>query len=123
MKRIMLVEDNITLLESISFELQIRDYEVIPAESGKSALDMLEIAAKLPDVIISDIAMPDLNGYELLEKLRNTPTLSHIPVIFLTAFDSPNAVHIAEELGADDYLVKPIQPEVLIEAVERKLQA
>jgi CheY-like chemotaxis protein len=123
MKRILLVEDNITLLENIAFELQIRDYDVVQAESGKSALDMLGLATHLPDVIISDIAMPDLNGYDLLEKLRKDPTLADIPVIFLTAFDSPNAVMLAEELGVDDYLVKPIKPEDLIAAIEKKIKA
>jgi signal transduction histidine kinase len=122
MTKIMVVEDNMTLLESIAFELEMRDYDVVQATDGQSAIDQLELMTTLPDVIVSDIAMPDLDGYKLLEIVRQHEAWKSIPLIFLTAFDSKNSIRIGKELGVDDYLVKPFDPDDLIVAVENKLK-
>lgn len=122
MTNIMVVEDNMTLLESIAFELEMRDYNVVQAMDGQSAINQLEQMTTLPDVIVSDIAMPDLDGYQLLEIVRHNETWKSIPLIFLTAFDSKNSIRIGKELGVDDYLVKPFDPDDLIVAVENKLK-
>jgi signal transduction histidine kinase len=110
------------VLESISFELEMRGYEILKAMNGIEALSMLERLPVLPDIIVSDIAMPDMDGYQLLERLQKHDVWNTIPFIFLTAFGSPNAQRIGKELGADDYLVKPFQPDDLVVAMENKLK-
>jgi DNA-binding response OmpR family regulator len=122
MTRVLLAEDNQTLLEDITLELEMRDYEVLQAMDGQVALEILRTTTPLPDIIVSDIAMPDVDGFKLLEYLRAEPEWNAIPFIFLTAFNSPNSVRIGKELGADDYIVKPFQIDDLILAMESKLR-
>jgi two-component system, sensor histidine kinase and response regulator len=122
MTRVLVAEDDATLLEDITLELELRGYEVIPASDGQWALHMLTISDQLPDIIVSDIAMPDVDGFQLLEQLRSNPKWNGIPFLFLTAFDSPNSVRASKEMGADDYIVKPFKPDDLVLALENKLQ-
>lgn len=122
MTRVLIVEDNATLLDTIAFELEMQAYEVLTAVNGRKAMEILTGADPLPDIIVSDIAMPDLDGYELLEQIRDNEEWNLIPVIFLTAFDSPNAVRLGKDLGVDDYLVKPFEPDDLVVAIENKLK-
>lgn len=122
MTKVMLVEDNVTLLDSIALELEMRGYEIVRAIDGREALRLLAADASVPDIIVSDIAMPNIDGYALLEAVQQQPQWQSIPFIFLTAFDSQNAIRIGKELGADDYLVKPFQPDDLVVAMENKLR-
>lgn len=122
MTSVLIVEDNATLLESIAFELEMRDYSVMQATDGQSALNVLQVSQQLPDIIVSDIAMPDMDGYEFLENVRGTQEWVGIPFIFLTAFDTDGAMRIGKELGVDDYLTKPFDPEDLVLAMENKLR-
>jgi DNA-binding response OmpR family regulator len=122
MTYIIIVEDNPTLRENITFELEMHGYQVASASDGKEALTLLQWAESIPDLIVSDIAMPDMNGYEFLETVRKNEQWNAIPVIFLTAFDSSNAIRLGKELGVDDYLVKPFDPEDLMLAIKNKLQ-
>lgn len=122
MTTILLVEDNPTLLETIAFELEMNNYHVITAEDGNHALTILNTLQQPPDIIVSDIAMPDMDGYQLLERVRANEDWHTVPFIFLTAFNSPNAISIGRELGADDYIIKPFQPSDLIAAIEKKLR-
>mgnify|MGYP005846172203 CR=1 FL=1 len=122
MTSILLAEDNITLLEDITLELDLRGYTVIPVANGQEALNYLRTTDQLPDIIVSDIAMPDMDGFALLETLRNSATWNSIPFLFLTAFNSPNSMRISKELGADDYIVKPFHADDLIVAMESKIK-
>lgn len=122
MTKVLLAEDNLTLLENIALELELRGYEVVQAVDGRCALDVLRTATNLPDIIVSDIAMPDMDGFKLLEHLRGDPAWNGIPFLFLTAFNSPNSMRIGKELGADDYIVKPFQADDLVLAMESKLK-
>jgi two-component system, sensor histidine kinase and response regulator len=122
MTKVLIAEDNLTLLEDIVLELELRGYEVIPATDGQSALDILRTMSQPPDIIVSDIAMPNIDGYKLLEHLRSDPSWNGIPFLFLTAFDSQNSIRISKELGVDDYIVKPFQAEDLVLAMENKLK-
>lgn len=121
MTRILLVEDNLTLLQDIAFELEMRGYEVVQAPDGQAALNALRGGAA-PDIIVSDIAMPDVDGFKLLEFIRSEQDWNAIPFIFLTAFNSPNSVRIGKELGADDYIVKPFQADDLVLVMESRLK-
>ncbi len=120
MTRVLIIEDNLTLLDGIAFELEMRGYTPMQAMDGQEALQMLE--TERPDIIVSDIAMPNMDGYQLLENVRKNENIRDLPIIFLTAFDSKNAMRLAKELGVDDYLVKPFQPEDLVLAIENKLK-
>lgn len=122
MTKVMIVEDNLTLLESIAFELEMRGYEVIQASDGEAALGVLALMEEPPDIIVSDIAMPRMDGYKLLETVRQQDRWNRVCFLFLTAFNSPNAVHLGKELGVDDYLVKPFKPDDLVVAMENKLK-
>lgn len=122
MTQVLFVEDNLAVLESVAFELQMRGYEVATATNGFEALQLLQQLDLPPDIIVSDIAMPDMDGYKLLESVHADDRWNGIPFIFLTAFGSPNAVRIGKELGVDDYLVKPFQPDDLVLAMENKLK-
>jgi DNA-binding response OmpR family regulator len=122
MTRVLIVEDNPAVLETIAFELEMRGYEVLPTSDGQHALDVLNLSNPLPDIIVSDIAMPDVDGFRLLELIRADPHWNVIPVLFLTAFNSPNSIRISKELGVDDYIVKPFQADDLVIAIENKLQ-
>ena len=121
MTKVLIVEDNLTLLEDIALELDLRGYEVVQASDGKMALTILQNMTPLPDIIVSDIAMPDMDGFKFLETVRNDVKLSDIPFLFLTAFSSPNSLRISKELGADDFIVKPFQPDDLVLAMENKI--
>lgn len=122
MTRVLLIEDNLAILESISFELEMRGYEVAKAVDGHEAIKVLQQTEPLPDIIVSDIAMPNLDGYKLLELVQGNECWHSIPFIYLTAFSSPNAIRIGKELGVDDYLVKPFQADDLVVAMENKLR-
>ena len=122
MTKVLIAEDNEMLLEDIALELEMRGYDVVQASNGNLALHHLKTAQKLPDIIVSDIAMPDMDGFKFLEHVRNVSEWIAIPFLFLTAFDSPNSVRISKELGVDDYITKPFRAEDLVLAMESKLK-
>lgn len=106
--RILAVDDNHVNLKVVSATLQHAGYEVITAEDGPSALESAN--KNQPDLIILDVMMPDMDGYEVCRRLRKDPKTQQIPVIMLTAHDSLDEKLKGFEAGADDYLTKPFQP-------------
>ena len=97
----------------------MENYNVIEASDGKEAYSLA--IKENPDLIITDIIMPEYNGYTLFEKLKNNPVTDTIPVIFLSALSSQNDIRIGMNLGADDYLTKPINQNYLIYAAKNKI--
>lgn len=122
MTKVLVAEDDQILLENLVTELEMRGYDVMSATDGQGAINLLHTCDRLPDIIVSDIAMPDVDGFKLLEYLRADPNWNGIPFLFLTAFNSPNSMRISQELGADDYIVKPFNPDDLVLAMENKLK-
>ncbi|TXD84462.1 response regulator [Subsaximicrobium wynnwilliamsii] len=120
MKKVLIIEDNKDVRENTADILELSNYKVSTAENGKIGLDL---AMKLlPDVIVCDIMMPELNGYEVLQTLsKNTKTAS-IPFIFLTAKTEKTDVRKGMNLGADDYLTKPFSETELLEAIDCRLK-
>lgn len=108
----MLVVDDVEAnRDLLSRRLQRNGHSVVMAENGRQALDLLK---EQPfDVILCDIMMPEMNGYEVLEKLKADPQLRHIPVIMISALDDIESVVRCIELGAEDYLFKPFNPTLL----------
>lgn len=122
MTKVLLVEDDIDLRENTSLQLELSGYEVVEATDGQSALAILRTSDILPDIIVSDIAMPDMDGYKLLETIRSNNRWYSIPVLFATAFGSKNSIQLSRELGVDDYIVKPFMIDELLAAMENKLK-
>jgi DNA-binding response OmpR family regulator len=117
---ILIVDDQPELLDSLRLALEAVGYHVLTATDGIEALEILR--AQAVDMILADIAMPRLNGYQLYERVRQNPDWVLIPFIFLTARTLDSDIRYGKELGVDDYLVKPIQPEDLLAAVSGKLR-
>jgi two-component system sensor histidine kinase/response regulator len=117
---ILVVEDNDIMLDGIRDILEMADYQVIVALDGQEALDLLNRHS--PDLIVSDIMMPRMDGYQFFSAVRANPKWLNIPFIFLTAKDQRVDVRLGKQLGADDYLTKPFEPEDLLVAVEAKLE-
>ncbi len=122
MTKVLVAEDNTTLLENITLELELLGYEVLQATNGQGALNVLKTTDQLPDIIVSDIAMPDLDGFQLLEHVRSDPAWEGIPFLFLTAFDNQDNIRVSKQLGADDYIVKPFMADDLVLAMQSKIK-
>ncbi|MBA3874500.1 MAG: response regulator [Anaerolineae bacterium] len=122
MVHVLLVEDNPDILANISMALEMNGYAVNQAANGQQALDFLNANPTAPDIIVSDISMPYINGYELLAACQQHIEWSGIPFIFLTALGDRKDILAGKKLGADDYLVKPFRPDELVVAIENKLR-
>lgn len=116
---ILVVEDEQVILEIITCLLQDDGYHVLQARNGMDALSLLE--GSKPDLIISDIRMPGIDGFALCEQVRANPDFAQLPFIFLTGRDERADVRRGMGLGADDYLTKPFEPEELLAAVHVRL--
>jgi DNA-binding LytR/AlgR family response regulator len=120
MKKILLIEDEPDILANISYIITANGYKSLTALDG---LTGFEIAKKeLPDLIISDILMPGYDGYELKAKIDANKKTKSIPFIFLTAKTEMQDLRFGMNLGADDYLVKPVKTEELLKSIEARLK-
>lgn len=119
-KHLLLVDDDPNLVLLVKDYLELQGYEVTTADNGKEALKVL--GEQIPDMIICDVMMPEMDGYALIEQVRQDPRTSWIPVMFLSAKgqsqDRVKGLHI----GADVYMVKPFEPEELVAQVESSLK-
>lgn len=118
---ILLVEDDEALLRGVTDLLQMSGYDVYSAADGVAALRLLEKLSTLPDLIISDIAMPYMNGYEFLNTVKMRPEWVSIPFIFLTAKTEKEDIRTGKLHGVDDYVTKPFDLPDLLVAVQATL--
>lgn len=118
-KRILLVEDNFFMRESIAKMLELEGFEVFLAENGYDALEILKKIR--PDLIISDINMPAMDGITFYHTVRGNKRWSGIPFIFLTANDTPADIQQGRELGAEEYVTKPVESRDLLAIVNARL--
>jgi two-component system, OmpR family, alkaline phosphatase synthesis response regulator PhoP len=120
MQKVLVIEDEAQIRENIREILELTGFEVIAAEDGKTGLKLAK--GNTPDLILCDIMMPELDGYEVLDALRQDQRTALIPLIFLTAkverFDQRRGM----DLGADDYLTKPFEPDELLSAIASRFQ-
>lgn len=120
MKKILLIEDNPDIRENTSEILSLAGYEVTTAENGKVGVDIAQRV--MPDLIICDIMMPELDGYGVLHILNKKEETASIPFIFLTAKTEKTDIRKGMTLGADDYLTKPFDDTDLLNAIEARLR-
>ena len=114
-KRLLVVDDEPNLLRAVAACLRAEDYEVSTARSAHEAL--MQLAEALPDLIVSDIRMPGMDGYKLARQLRGSPRTALVPIVFLTAMDEPADRIEGFRVGVDAYLTKPFAPDELIAVV------
>ncbi|HAX84688.1 MAG TPA: response regulator [Cyanobacteria bacterium UBA11370] len=119
MKKILLIEPNEVIRSTLVELMTLEGFEIVATENGQIGL---QLATELtPDLIISDINLPCLNGCEILKYLRANFLTANIPFIFLTAESRGRKRYHALELGANDYLIKPVEYEKLLEAIATQL--
>ncbi|MGJ5641275.1 response regulator [Formosa sp. S-31] len=119
MKEVLLIEDDAVLRANTAELLELSDYKVITAANGKTGVPLAR--TELPDIIICDIMMPEMDGYETLQILSQDPSTRHIPFIFLSAKTEHSDIRKGMNLGADDYITKPFTEDELISAIESRL--
>ena len=118
--KILVVEDEEEIREVIAAELEDAGYAVAQAPNGKEGLSAIQ--AQNPDLILSDISMPELDGIAMLEEFRKAqPTKADIPFIFLTAYSDRERQIAARRFGADEFLNKPVDFELLLAVVENQI--
>ncbi|NEQ35075.1 MAG: response regulator transcription factor [Okeania sp. SIO3I5] len=119
-KQLMLVDDDPTLILLVKDYLEFRGYQVITAENGREALELLE--EQVPDLIICDVMMPEMDGYTLVQHIRENTATEWVPVLFLSAKGQSQDRIKGLNTGADVYIVKPFEPEELVAQVESSLK-
>src|SRR5438067_384955 len=120
MRRILVVEDEPENRLLLGVVLTAEGYDVVEVEDGPAALEAA--ARDRPDIILLDVMMPGMNGYAVLERLREDADLREIPVIMLTALAQRGNLERAVEMGAAGYVTKPFEPAELLQAMEKALQ-
>ena len=119
-KRILVVDDEIYIVHILEFTLTMEGYEVVTAADGEEALQ--KVQQERPDLIVLDIMMPKMDGYEVCRRLRQDEDLRGLPVILLSAKGRPVDRETGLEVGADDYIVKPFSPRRLLEKIKDLLR-
>jgi len=120
MKKILVIEDEPEMRRNITTLLRFYDYEAIPAENGRQGVEAAR--REMPDLILCDVMMPELDGFGVLQALQMQPSLARIPFIFLTAKGEKDDLRSGMNLGADDYLTKPVANADLVKAIEVRLR-
>jgi DNA-binding NarL/FixJ family response regulator len=119
MKKILVIEDEPEMRRNITALLRFKKYEPIAAENGRLGVEMAR--REKPDLILCDVMMPELDGYAVLRALQTDARLALIPFIFLTAKGEKDDLRSGMNLGADDYLTKPVANNDLVQAIEARL--
>jgi len=119
-KRILVVEDEEDILELVRYNLAKEGYDVHGVQSGEDALKKIKIS--LPDLLILDLRLPGLDGFEVCKTLKSDPKSKSIPIIMLTAKAEEADIVTGLELGAEDYITKPFSPKVLVARVRTALR-
>jgi len=118
--KILLVDDDPDILEIVSYNLVQEGFEIFTASNGKEAI--LKAIKEVPDLIIMDVMMPEMDGMEACENIRRIPALNHVIITFLTARSEDYSQVAGFDAGADDYITKPIKPKLLVSKVKALLR-
>lgn len=115
MAKIIVIEDESYILENIVELIRLEQHEVTGTDRGDEGLRL--IREHKPDLVLLDILMPEINGYEVLEQIREDAAIQHIPVIVISAYADKDSIQKAMKAGANDYLVKPFDDDRLFDAI------
>jgi two-component system alkaline phosphatase synthesis response regulator PhoP len=118
--KILLVDDELDILEIVGYNLSQEGYQIITATNGKEAV--AKAKKEIPQLIIMDVMMPEMDGMEACEKIRDMPELSNVIITFLTARSEDYSQVVGFDAGADDYITKPIKPKLLVSKVKALLR-
>ncbi|MFX1489465.1 MAG: PleD family two-component system response regulator [Promethearchaeota archaeon] len=119
---ILLVEDDPNILKYLKMTLELNECKIVSAINGKEGLKVLSELKTCPDLIISDIMMPEMNGYDFFNAVSRNPNYYHVPFLFLSALDSPEDIRFGKMLGVDDYITKPINEKDFLAVVFGKIK-
>ena len=120
MGHILVVDDNLLNVKLLEARLQIADFEVVTAFSGEEAL--AKVAQRKPSIILLDVMMPGMDGYEVCRRLRADPATAKLPIALVTALDKPSDRDTGLAAGANDFLTKPVEDGMLFTTIHRLLQ-
>lgn len=115
MAKILIVEDEKDIRQLVIYTLQYAGYQVIAGVNGEEAVALAQ--QERPDLILMDVRMPRMDGYQAAQQIKNDETTRHIPIVFLSAKGQESEVEHGFELGAEDYLIKPFNPTELIDRI------
>ena len=121
MAKILIAEDERDIRELITYTLQFAGYQVLPTSDGEEAFETAK--EEIPDLIVLDVRMPRMTGYEACTQLKSEMTTKHIPIIFVSAKGQEGEVQTGLDMGASDYLIKPFSPAQLVELVQKVLNS
>jgi DNA-binding NarL/FixJ family response regulator len=119
MRKILVIEDEAQMRRNLLTILRLEKFEPLAAEHGKAGLELAR--RETPDLVLCDVMMPELDGYGVLRELHNDPATMNVPFIFLTAKGERTDVRSGMNLGADDYLVKPVDKADLLRAIHTRI--
>jgi DNA-binding response OmpR family regulator len=118
MKKVLVIEDESVLRMNLAKVLRLENFEPLTAANGREGIELAR--RELPDLILCDILMPELDGWRVLAEIRSDPATARIPFIFLTARGDLPDLRAGMKLGADEYLVKPVHLADLLAAIEAR---
>lgn len=121
MTKVLIVDDSKLVIIMIKKYLAPDGYEIITANGGREALNILETGAN-PDLILLDVVMDDIDGFQLIEKIKSNPETKDIPTLFVTSLDKGSDISKGLELGAEDYIIKPFTQNEIQSKVKRNLK-
>lgn len=119
-EKILVIDDDAKMRRQIAALLAAEGYATLEAHNGREGVTLAQ--SEKPDLIVCDITMPEMNGHRVLQALREQVTTAHVPFIFLTGWGEKEDLRAGMNLGADDYLVKPVEPADLLAAVQARLR-
>ena len=120
MAKILIAEDERDIRDLITFTLTFGGYQVVAAANGEEALEKARV--EIPDLIMMDVRMPKMTGYEACQEMKKDDRIKHIPVVFLSAKGQESEVATGLDVGAVEYILKPFSPDQLTERVKELLQ-
>ena len=120
MAKILIAEDERDIRDLVAFTLRFAGHDVVAVGNGEEAVETARV--EMPDIILMDVRMPRMTGYEACEKMKADPQLKKIPVVFLSAKGQDSEIRTGMEVGAEEYLLKPFAPAELTRRVEELLR-
>lgn len=120
MAKIVIAEDEQDIKELLAFTLRYAGHDVVTGSDGLEALALTRI--EIPDLVLLDVRMPKMNGYDACIEIKNDPDIGHIPVVFLSAKGQESEIEQGMEAGAAAYLLKPFAPDALVQELQRILE-